>query len=242
MATKTTAAVPSLTSPRDLIAIDPGNKVSAWVVFRPWRHPDGKSSPFKIISFGRLENTNLRMYLRRIPKDKRVKSRLITEMLRARGMPTSNEEFETCVQIGRVIQAWLPGTWSYAFRGDIKLCLCGDSRAKDPNVRQALIELWGGEKRALGGKKCSKCKGKGWFGAGRPVCTGCHGEGWEIKPGPLNNIASDEWAALAVAYWWVAEGTVHHAVPPPKTKKRKRSRGRRDSVTVAAAQRAGKRK
>ena len=55
----------------------------------------------------------------------------------------------------------------------MKLTLCGDARAKDPNIRAALIDRWGGSKAAAVGTKKS--------------------------PGPLYGFKSDMWAALAVA-------------------------------------------
>jgi hypothetical protein len=238
MATKTTDTVPELKHPRDLIAVDPGNKVSAWVVFRPWKDNEPRlDAPFQVISFGRTENQRLRGYLRRHRPEHRKKHLLITEMLRARGMPTANEEFETCVQIGMLRMLWLPGPWSYAFRGDIKLCLCGVSRANDSNVRSALIELWGGKEKAMGGKKCPACKGKGWVGVGRPTCTDCSGSGWYIRPGPLKGMAEDEWAALAVAYWWWHEGEVQHEIPPPKSKKNKKKSSKKAKQSVTAKRR-----
>ena len=55
--------------------------------------------------------------------------------------------------------------------------LCGHPRAKDPNIRQALLDRFGpGREKALGTKKA---------------------------PGALYGIKGDEWAALAVAItWW----------------------------------------
>jgi uncharacterized OB-fold protein len=81
----------------------------------------------------------------------------------------------------------------------VTMHLCKSTRAKDTNVRQAIIDLYGGEEKAIGGKKCPECKGKGWFGPGRPVCPKCDGKKWKTPPGPLNGIATDVWAALAVA-------------------------------------------
>lgn len=232
MATKTTEAMPEFATSRDLLAIDPGDKISAWVVFAPWKQPDKHLAPFRVGGFGRAKNADLRNAMGKFSTEQRATHRMIIEMLRARGMPTANQEFETCVQIGMFRKLWLPGLWSYAFRGDIKLCLCGMARAKDTNVRSALIELWGGEKRAMAGKKCPKCKGKGWCGVGRPTCPDCHGNKWEIKPGPLAGMAQDEWAALAVAYWWHMEGAEQHSIPAPKPKKKKTPRKARPSVTV----------
>jgi hypothetical protein len=78
--------------------------------------------------------------------------------------------FETCVWIGRFIEAWarfadvLSHGPRLVYRKDVKLRLCGTVKAKDPNVRQALLDLYGGENKAIGGKKCQQCKGKKWIG------------------------------------------------------------------------------
>ncbi len=64
-------------------------------------------------------------------------------------------------------------------RFDVKLHLCGNARAKDTNIRQALIDRFGGiegKSKAVGTKKA---------------------------PGPLYGCKSHMWAALAVAVtWW----------------------------------------
>jgi hypothetical protein len=57
--------------------------------------------------------------------------------------------------------------------------LCGNARAKDANVRQALLDLYGDGTRQ----------------------TAC---GVKSKPGPLYGIKKDEWAALAVGLTYQA--------------------------------------
>lgn len=77
---------------------------------------------------------------------------LAVEMIASYGMPVGKEVFETCVWIGRFVQAWQPGEFAYVYRRDVKLHLCGSPKAKDPNVRQALLDLYGpqGTKKAPG--------------------------------------------------------------------------------------------
>jgi hypothetical protein len=67
------------------------------------------------------------------------------EMIANMGMAVGKEVFETCVQIGRI-------SWAIERKGrevqrikrtDIKLAICGTARAKDPNIRQALIDKIG---------------------------------------------------------------------------------------------------
>jgi len=69
---------------------------------------------------------------------------LAIEMIACYGMPVGNETFETCLWIGRFEEAFNPSRDSLrCYRKDIKLHLCGTTRAKDPNVRQALIDRLG---------------------------------------------------------------------------------------------------
>jgi hypothetical protein len=100
--------------------------------------------------------------------------RLAIEMIASYGMPVGAEVFETCVWIGRFIQSWTTrrGNWTKVYRLDVKLALCGSARAKDGNVRQALIDRFGGKDKAIGRK---------------------------ANPGPLYGISGDLWAALGVA-------------------------------------------
>jgi hypothetical protein len=97
---------------------------------------------------------------------------LCVERIASYGMPVGEEVFTTCIWVGRFIQAW-DGQYRLVFRREVKLHLCGQSRAKDGNVRQALIDIFGpGKPKAIGTKKA---------------------------PGPLYGFAGDEWAALGVA-------------------------------------------
>lgn len=93
------------------------------------------------------------------------------EMIASYGMPVGREVFETCLWIGRFIEAW-GGPYTLVYRRDVKLHLCGQARAKDGNVRQAIIDRFGGKQSAIGNKK---------------------------TPGPLYGVSGDVWQALAVA-------------------------------------------
>lgn len=80
---------------------------------------------------------------------------LCIEMISSYGMPVGKEVFETCVFIGRIYQLWFRETGQAArliYRKDIKMHLCQSVRAKDGNVRQALIDRYGapGTKKAQG--------------------------------------------------------------------------------------------
>ncbi len=120
--------------------------------------------------------------------------------------------FETCKWMGRFQQAY-GGEATYIKRQKIKTHLTGMATAKDKNIRIALIDRYGGESVAIGGKKCQTCKGKGWRGRNHDACQDCHhftpretteshakcGCGYETHPGPLHGISYHVWSALAVA-------------------------------------------
>lgn len=99
-------------------------------------------------------------------------SNMAIEMIASYGMAVGREVFETCLWIGRFMQAAGPDRVRLVYRKDVKLHLCGSPRAKDANIRQALIDRWGGKAEAVGTVK---------------------------KPGPLYGVKSHAWAALGVA-------------------------------------------
>jgi hypothetical protein len=121
-----------------LLAIDPGTTESGWVLF------DGK----RVLASG--------VYPNKILLSDTYASRpevLAIEMIASYGMPVGREVFETCVWIGRFQQAWCePEKTRLVYRRDVKLHLCGNPRAKDANIRQALIDKLGpvGTKAAPG--------------------------------------------------------------------------------------------
>lgn len=152
-----------------IFAIDPGPKKSALVAF------DGAI----VTGHKHYDNHELLLALRHQPA--RPGDVLVIEQIASMGMAVGAEVFETCVVTGRFIEAWSGAgetrAWGRMKRHEIKQILCGTQRAKDPNIRQALIDRFGPGKDIAIGKKAS--------------------------PGPLYGIAGDEWSALAVAIaWW----------------------------------------
>ena len=142
-----------------ILAIDPGKEHSAYVELLGER-------PFG----AKVDNEELVKALR--DRDRwSPDTDLVVEMIASYGMPVGREVFETCVWIGRFVQAWR-GRHSFVYRRDVKLHLCGQARAKDGNVRQALIDKYGGKAKAVGTKK---------------------------QPGPLYGFRADMWQALALA-------------------------------------------
>lgn len=121
------------------------------------------------------------------------------EMVANYGMAVGESTFRTCVQIGRFEKACEQVLVEEVYRGEVKTILCGDKKAKQTNIIQQITDMFGGKEKAIGAVKCSRCKGKGWFGAGRPECTACRGTGWKYPPGPLAAVKSHAWSALAIA-------------------------------------------
>ena len=147
-----------------ILAIDPGDRQSAYVVM-------GKD--LRPLEFKKAENEDL---LARIPRllDRYGDLSLALEMVASYGMPVGASVFETCVWIGRFWQACdaLPRK-ALVYRIDEKLTLCHDSRAKDANIRQALIDR---------------------FAPGVPNS----GKGTKKNPGWFYGFSADVWQAYAV--------------------------------------------
>ncbi len=142
-----------------ILAIDPGPIQSAWV-----EYVDGKVRAFglydNLLLSGRIHCSSPSYHL-------------AIEMIACYGMPVGKTVFDTCVWIGRFIERFGGGGYSLMYRREVKLHLCNSVRAKDSNIRQALIDRFGPTRqKAIGTKK---------------------------NPGPLYGFKTDLWAALAVA-------------------------------------------
>ena len=132
---------------------------------------------------------------------------LVIEDIGNYGMAVGRDTFDTCKWMGRFDQAHTTDA-IFIPRPTIKTHLCGVASAKDGNVRQALIDRFGGDEVAVGGKKCQTCKGKGWVGRDHDPCGDCHCDlgalnnndncGYSTHPGPLKGISGHAWSALAV--------------------------------------------
>lgn len=140
-----------------VLAIDPGNVKSAFVVW------DGKT----ILDKGILDNEEMIEYAG-------AYDNLVVEMIASYGMAVGRTVFDTCVWIGRFIEAMSPsGKFDLVYRKDAKMHLCHTMKAKDGNIRQALIDRF---EPTLEPKK-------------RPY-------------GVLKGVSADIWAALAVAVYY----------------------------------------
>jgi hypothetical protein len=140
-----------------LLAIDPGNEASAWLIYQQGIvREHGYDDNLKLLA-SLYDMTDIEC--------------MAIEGIASYGMPVGAEVFQTCIWIGRFIERWdKPHTLVY--RKDVKLHLCGSTRAKDSNVRQAIIDRYGGKANAIGNVKAK---------------------------GPLYGVKSHAWSALAVA-------------------------------------------
>ena len=145
----------------DIFAIDPGTTESGWIYIS-----DGV-----IKTFGIDENHAVIEHLKKLPADYNV----VIEMIQHFGMPAGASLFETCVWIGRFIQA-TPCEWTKIYRKNVKLFLCGTTKAKNANIRQAIIDLY----PPTGGGKIPQI-------------------GTKSQPGPLYGVSKHVWQALALA-------------------------------------------
>ncbi len=117
-----------------ILAIDPGTTQSAYVILDKDLHPE---------SFDILQNEVL---LASIPELAKKVDAMAIEMIASYGMPVGAETFETVFWIGRFWQeAWAAGlgTIEKVGRMEVKLNLCHSTKAKDANIRQALIDRFG---------------------------------------------------------------------------------------------------
>lgn len=143
-----------------VLAIDPGPVRSAWIVYNPETRG--------IRSFAITSNDELLPSLRRVSSDVEA---VVIEKIESFGMAVGWEVFETVYWSGRFAEAVDPVPVFRVGRKAVKSNLCGDQRAKDANIRAALIDRFGGTS-AIGTTK---------------------------QRGPLYGVSKDVWAALAVA-------------------------------------------
>lgn len=150
-----------------ILAIDPGCEASAWVLY------DGTG----IRSHHIESNEILRFRFIDRAFDGARPPIVVFEQIESYGMAVGREVFDTVFWTGRLLEAASKHHPTARLpRRDVKLHLCQNARAKDTNIRQALLDRFGGRTNALG---------------------------YKAHPGPLYGLRKDEWAALAVAVTWL---------------------------------------
>lgn len=191
-------------SPRYVVAVDPGSYRTAWIVY-------DRATPSRPVAHYGLENNEAVRLRLRTRADQRVgevdfhgikqDGVLAIEAFASMGMSVGAEVFLACEWVGRFIEAW-DSTHQKVYRRDVKIALCGSSRAKDANIRTVLIDKFGGLDVAMGRpKKCAACRGKGHLSRHIENCPSCRGCGKQGAYGPLHGLHADLWQALAVAVY-----------------------------------------
>lgn len=156
-----------------IMAIDPGPTESAYVLLE---------TPQKIITCGIVDNFDL---LTSIEQRRLYAPYNAIEMVACYGMAVGQSVFDTACWIGVFSHAAktvnIIGLWpTKIYRREVKMHLCGTMRARDANVRQALIDRY----PPTGGGKTPQI-------------------GTKSEPGPLYGVRKDIWAALGVALTYV---------------------------------------
>lgn len=147
-----------------ILAIDPGSTETGFCLLR---------DDFTIIEKGKILNEDMITFIKNAPST----ADIVIEMVASYGMAVGKTVFETCVWVGRFHQAGINGIRKIdkMYRKDIKMNICGMTRAKDSNIRQALVDRFSFERHLEKG-----------------------GKGTKKDPGFFFGFKSDIWAAFAV--------------------------------------------
>lgn len=147
-----------------IVGIDPGPTSSGMVVYDTDRRAvsDARSD---------ISNDDLRALL---PTLRVSVSSVAIERVVYYGQSVGSDVFETAYAGGRIHEAAFASGYDVyrVDRRQIKRHLCNSPRARDPDIRNALIDMHGGKRAYRGTKK---------------------------EPGPLYGVSGHAWAALAVA-------------------------------------------
>ena len=154
-----------------LLAIDPGNTESGFVVM-DW-------DTYAVIEKGKIHNEDL---VSMIFDGDFNQDLCVIEMVASYGMAVGQTVFDTCVWIGRFRQAaiYAGGGQAILYRKDVKMNLCGQTRAKDSNISQALVDRFSFDRHAAKG-----------------------GKGTKKDPGFFFGFKSDIWQAYALGVTWI---------------------------------------
>ena len=166
-----------------LLAIDPGTTDSAYVVYDTER--------MTLVDKAKTTNHSL---LREILYNNFSCLLMAIEMPACYGMAVGKTTFDTCRWVGIFQQAFGMGDTRLVYRKSqnkeygiesVTMHLCKSTRAKDSNVRQAIIDRF----EPTGGGRTPQI-------------------GTKANPGPLYGVSTDVWAALAVAITFAEAGDV----------------------------------
>lgn len=147
-----------------LLAIDPGPVESAYALI--------DADTCRPVLTGKVPNDQLRGWLR-LGEIGSVSDRVVIEMVASYGMPVGLDVFETVWWTGRFCE--ITGA-ERVYRKEVKLHHCHDTRAKDSNIIQALVDRFA-------------------------PCQPNRGKGTKANPGWFYGFRADIWQAFALAVY-----------------------------------------
>ena len=154
-----------------ILCVDPGTTHSGVVEF------DGVNI---IPVSAKYDNEELVQLLRNVgPRGNGYLKHMAIEMIASYGMAVGESTFETVRWIGRLQEAFNEPDTTLVYRKNVKMFLCNSMRAKDANIRRAILDLF----PATGGGKTPQI-------------------GTKSQPGPLFGVTSHMMSALAVGLWY----------------------------------------
>jgi hypothetical protein len=127
---------------RTIFAIDPGPECSGWVLL--------DAVALRVLDAGGVSDNHDVLRWVQAGQEADV---LALEMIDNMGMTVGKTTFDTVRWVGRYQQAWRdPDAVRLVYRRQVKAHLCNSARAKDSNIRQALLDFVGppGTKREPG--------------------------------------------------------------------------------------------
>lgn len=147
-----------------VLAIDPGNIDSGFVIV--------DFSEVKVLDKGKVPNNEIFTVI-----EENKDCILAIEMIASYGMAVGKSVFDTCVWIGRFYQfaAEKGIKIEFVYRKDEKMTLCHSMKAKDTNIKQALIDIYAPN-------------------------TSNNGKGTKKEPGFFYGFKADIWQAMAIAH------------------------------------------
>ena len=154
---------------RYIVAIDPGNEQSAYVILGPDLRPIASAKLANELMYAHMTEAIYQTAL----KHPGAKFNYAIEMIASYGMPVGAEVFDTCRWIGRLEERLRRHGVTLIYRKDEKITLCGSMKANDATIKQALIDRF-----APGAKN--------------------YGKGTKKEPGWFYGFKADIWAAYAV--------------------------------------------
>jgi len=155
-----------------ILAIDPGNTESGYAII--------DLPKLVIIECGKVDNNELLLMFKTL-KEKGVEN-IAIEMVACYGMPVGAEVFNTCVWIGRFSQFLSDYEINYIYRREEKITLCNSMKAKDTNIKQALIDRYAHHDFK-------------------------HGKGTKKNPDTFYGVSKDIWQAIAVGVTYYEKTT-----------------------------------